>query len=200
MEVTATASFVQPGGRECSIPLFWDGGAQWKVRFSPDAVGAWHWSIRSNDPGLDGAEGSFNCVSSTNHGGITAMAGYPYHFQYQDGTPYEFFTRSENGSRREWWKLESHDELVSSQQHPDDGTPGHAYCLADPGQNYIVYTENTRATDLKLEGAPDATYRVTRFDPRTAIRTTINASVKNGIIFTLLSPNSEDWVFEVQRK
>src|SRR5262245_7907951 len=44
-EVTATATFVPPEGRERSIPLFWDGGAQWKVRFSPDAVGEWRWSV-----------------------------------------------------------------------------------------------------------------------------------------------------------
>src|SRR5262249_20882067 len=88
VEVTATATFVEPGGRERSIPLFWDGGTQWKVRFSPDAVGTWRWSVRSSDAGLDGAQGSFACVASANHGGIRAMDGYPYHFQYQDGTPY----------------------------------------------------------------------------------------------------------------
>ena len=47
VEVTATATFVQPGGRERSLPLFWDGGTEWNVRFSPDVVGAWRWSVRS---------------------------------------------------------------------------------------------------------------------------------------------------------
>jgi hypothetical protein len=88
VEVTATARFVPPGGGERSIPLFWDGAGQWKVRFSPDAVGTWRWLVISSDPGLNGAKGSFQCVPSTSRGGITAMAGYPYHFQYQDGTPY----------------------------------------------------------------------------------------------------------------
>src|SRR5439155_10616655 len=70
VEVTANATFVQPDGHPRSIPLFWDGGAKWKVRFSPDVIGAWSWSVSSNDPGLNGANGSFNCVSSTNRGGI----------------------------------------------------------------------------------------------------------------------------------
>jgi hypothetical protein len=88
VEVTAAARFIRPDGDERAIPLFWDGGKEWKVRFSPDAIGPWRWSVRSSDPGLDGASGSFNCVPSRRHGGIKAMAGFPYHFQYQDGTPF----------------------------------------------------------------------------------------------------------------
>src|SRR5205823_5813555 len=34
------------------------------------------------------ARGSFECVSSSHHGGIMAMRNYPSHLQYQDGTPY----------------------------------------------------------------------------------------------------------------
>ena len=86
--VTATATFVEPGGHIRSIPLFWDGGTTWKVRFSPDVTGRWSWSVTSTDPGLAAARGSFECVSSSNHGGVMAMRNYPYHLQYQDGTPY----------------------------------------------------------------------------------------------------------------
>jgi Protein of unknown function (DUF4038)/Domain of unknown function (DUF5060)/Putative collagen-binding domain of a collagenase len=90
-DVTATATFIQPDGARRSIPLFWDGGTKWKVRFSPDVVGGWSWSVSSSDLGLNGANGSFNCVPSSNRGGIMPMSGYPYHFQYQDGTPYWLF-------------------------------------------------------------------------------------------------------------
>ena len=41
--VTATATFIQPDGGSRSIPLFWDGGTAWKVRFSPDFLGEWTW-------------------------------------------------------------------------------------------------------------------------------------------------------------
>ena len=114
-------------------------------------------------------------------------------------TLHGFFTRRENGSRRAWWQLVPHDEFVSSRPNPDDGSPGYAYCLADPGQSYIVYTENTKSTDLVLIGASNATYRVTRFDPRTASRTLVKTSVKNGTTITLLSPDTEDWAYEVQK-
>jgi len=90
-DVAATATFTQPDGHSRSIPLFWDGGSTWKVRFSPDVLGDWQWSVRSSDAGLNGAGGSFHCVPSSRHGGIQSMVGYPYHLQYQDGTPYWLF-------------------------------------------------------------------------------------------------------------
>jgi putative membrane-bound dehydrogenase-like protein len=545
VEVSATATFVQPGGRQRSIPLFWDGGAKWKVRFSPDVIGAWSWSVTSSDAGLNGANGSFTCVSSTKRGGVMALAGYPYHFQHQDGTPYwlfgdtqwesfaddpaqglssssmsryftlragqgfnyvhteiiglvrssnidasghenpafhdyraetinpayfqeadarlrqanslgimlglilmepyftpaasidpayrydnrswmsfpdeaarlryaryvvarysafnvlflltsewgpspkpmdhdasiamfnrigteiqnhdphhrlrgihddngrlpddfygnlsswntlgqyaqhsgsdyqwpwcddcsppadanckgrfatprnrqtlhdemldvrvnrkrnrpvmdgeyayylrravaghpmvvnrghshdqatfrkaawvltmagtyivpgfwrtyyggwagrntpfqpddpealpavkdlqtlhAFFTQLENGSRRPWWKLVPHDKVVSSAPNPADGSKGHSYCLADPGQSYIVYAENTKSTDLFLTGSPDTAYRVTRWDPRSGKRTLLDASVKGGAPFNLVSSDTEDWVYEAEK-
>jgi putative membrane-bound dehydrogenase-like protein len=545
VNVTASATFVQPDGRPRSIPLFWDGGTTWKVRFSPDVIGAWTWSVSSSDPGLNGSNGSFNCIASTNHGGITAMTGHPYHLQYQDGTPYwlfgdtqweafaddpgqnldarsvsdyftiragqgynyvhteiiglvrasqidakgreqpafddyraqkinptyfkevdarlgqanslgitlglilmepyftpassidpafrydnrcwmsfpdeaarlryaryavarysafnvlflvtlewgpatkpiprteciamfnrigteiekhdphqrlrgihddngtlpddfystssgwntlgqycqysgsdygypwcdgctppddsncrgrfatpknrqtlhdelldvrlnrnrnkpvingeyayylrrgipahpmvvnrghshdqatfrkaawvlsmagtyivpgfwrtyyggwagrntpfrpqdpealaaikdlqtlhTFFTQVEDSSRRQWWKLVPHDDLVSSRPNPADGSPGRAYCLADPGRSYVVYTENTRSTDLPFNGSSNTSYRVTRFDPRTGKRILLDGSVSDGTTFKLLSPDSEDWVYEAKR-
>src|SRR5262245_57485936 len=41
LEVTATASFVEPGGHVRAIPLFWTGGNRWKIRFSPGVIGRW---------------------------------------------------------------------------------------------------------------------------------------------------------------
>ncbi len=87
-QATATATFRRPGGETQQIPLFWDGGKTWKMRFSPDTIGNWSWSIDSNDPGLDGSSGSFTTVASTKHGGIRARESAPYHFEYQDGTPF----------------------------------------------------------------------------------------------------------------
>jgi hypothetical protein len=92
-----------------------------------------------------------------------------------------------------------HDNLVSSGPNPADGSPGYSYCLAEPGQSCLVYTENTKSTDLSLSGSSNATYRVTRFDPWTRNRTLLDASVKDGTTFTLLSPDTEDWVYEAQR-
>jgi len=59
-EVSATTQFTEPGGTSVRwIPLFWDGGTAWRLRFSPDVIGTWQWHTRSNDSGLDGASGTF---------------------------------------------------------------------------------------------------------------------------------------------
>jgi len=113
---------------------------------------------------------------------------------------HEFFARRDNGSTRQWWKLEPHDELVSSHPNPDDNSPGHAYCLANPGQSYVIYAENTRSTDLKLEAPPAATFRITRFDPATGSRATLTTAFQSGKTVALPSPDTEDWVFEVDRE
>jgi hypothetical protein len=114
-------------------------------------------------------------------------------------TLHSFFTQLENGSRRPWWKLEPRDQLVSSDANPADGSQGRSYCLADPGQSYLVYTENTKSTRLLLNESPNASYRVTQFDPRTGKRSLLDGSVQDGTTFQLMSPDAEDWVFEVQR-
>jgi hypothetical protein len=90
-DVTATAALCRPDGKQWTIPLFWDGGAVWRLRISPDLAGQWSYSIRSADAGLDGQRGSFRCVESKLRGGIEPMKGRPLHFQYQDGTPMWFF-------------------------------------------------------------------------------------------------------------
>ena len=92
-QVVATATFTRDGETRTprTIPLFWDGGGTWRVRFSPDEVGAWRWSVRSSDPGLNGKHGTFTCTSSALKGSLQPMAGHPRHFQYQDGTPFYWF-------------------------------------------------------------------------------------------------------------
>jgi hypothetical protein len=114
-------------------------------------------------------------------------------------TLHTFFMQVEGGSLRPWWKLVPHDEVVSSTPNSDDGSLGYSYCLADPGESYIVYTENTKVTALVLDGSPTATYRVTRFDPRSGKRTLLDASVRNGTTFKVLSPDTEDWIYEAQK-
>jgi len=55
-----------PDGVSYKVPAFFDGdglggqtGESWKVRFSPDRPGVWHYETRSDEPLLDHIEGSF---------------------------------------------------------------------------------------------------------------------------------------------
>ena len=89
-QAAATARFVAPGGETFQIPLFWDGDAVWRLRFSPDALGAWSWTTHSDDAGLDGHAGAFEVTPSDRKGSIRPMAGHPYHFERQDGSRFWF--------------------------------------------------------------------------------------------------------------
>jgi hypothetical protein len=90
-EVVAQAEFQRPGGGVRCIELFWDGGNTFTVRFSPDAVGVWHYRIRSSDSALDNTAGSFEVCDSNLKGGLLRQTAHPNHFEKQDGTPFYFF-------------------------------------------------------------------------------------------------------------
>lgn len=86
VDCTAEATLTAPDGRTTrTLPLFWDGGQAWKLRFAPDQPGNWKWTVKSADPGLNGRSGEFACRPSTRRGSIQPMAGASRHFQYQNG-------------------------------------------------------------------------------------------------------------------
>lgn len=90
-QITATVTFTQPTGSAVTIPMFWDGASTWRVRFSPWLPGTWTWTIGSANLGLNNKSGNFLCTPSANKGSITTMANAPYHFAYQNGTPFWWF-------------------------------------------------------------------------------------------------------------
>ncbi len=91
VDLTAEAALTPPGGGGTrSIPLFWDGGSTWKLRFSPDQLGPWKWSVKSRDAGLSGKSGAFEVVASERQGSIRPMKQFPLHFERQDGKPFWF--------------------------------------------------------------------------------------------------------------
>lgn len=89
-EVEATAVLEAPGGSTRTIPLFWDGGRTWRLRFSPDREGTWRWRTASTDSGLNERSGTFAVVPSDLRGSIRPMPAAPRHFERQDGTPFWF--------------------------------------------------------------------------------------------------------------
>src|SRR5262245_56856018 len=91
VDMAAEAKLTPPGGgEERSVPLFWDGGKKWKLRFSPDRGGAWKWSVKSSDAGLDGKTGTVEVSESNRAGSIRPMKGFPLHFERQDAKPFWF--------------------------------------------------------------------------------------------------------------
>ena len=90
VEIAADATVMRPDGQAWKIPLFWDGGKTWRLRLSPDRAGTWAYKVASNDPGLNGRSGSFDCRASRRPGGLRASSRWPGHFERQNGTPLWF--------------------------------------------------------------------------------------------------------------
>ena len=90
VELSAGAVIIRPDGAVWRIPLFWDGGATWKLRVSPDALGHWSYRIESRDTGMDGNPGRFECVESGSRGGLRVSRTRPGHFERQNGAPLWF--------------------------------------------------------------------------------------------------------------
>lgn len=68
-DLLVEAELVAPSGAKRTVPLFWDGGEVWKLRFAPDEPGTWRYFVRTPSPkgskeplaaraGLDGQQGS----------------------------------------------------------------------------------------------------------------------------------------------
>ncbi len=94
-QVDLTVVFDDPGGRQWSVPGFWDGDKTWRVRFSPSVEGAWRYSLQARDrrgPSAPWA-GEFTCLPSTHHGWLQVgswvnPAYSPRYLAYHDGTPF----------------------------------------------------------------------------------------------------------------
>jgi hypothetical protein len=87
MDVEFSAVF-QNGEQQFSVPGFYDGDGNYRIRFSPARQGRWTYRTESNLAELSGKKGSFRCVSpvGNNHGPVKIIN--TYYLQYADGTPF----------------------------------------------------------------------------------------------------------------
>lgn len=88
-----------PSGAITRVSAFWDGGRDWRFRFSPGEIGRWHWRSVCSDPanaGLHNLTGEIDCVPSSAqrnpnpfdvHGPVAPMPG-GWHLAHADGTPF----------------------------------------------------------------------------------------------------------------
>lgn len=67
---------------------FYDGDGIYRVRFSPETTGRWHYVTRSSYAELDGHRGALDVTepAERNHGPVRVRN--TFHFAYADGTPY----------------------------------------------------------------------------------------------------------------
>ncbi|PWJ58022.1 uncharacterized protein DUF5060 [Dyadobacter jejuensis] len=86
--VTATTIH---GADTLQIPLFYNGGKEWILRFSGKEPGTYGYTLSGDLPELRGRKGSFEVTKNTKadrHGGVVVKKEDPKHFYYEDGTPY----------------------------------------------------------------------------------------------------------------
>ncbi len=99
------AAFEGPGGQSVEVPGFWDGGRQWRVRFTPTAPGRWTWRTRFShaDAGLAGQAGELSAEPPADdahalhrHGGLLRVSDDGRYLTHTDGTPFFYLADT-------WW-------------------------------------------------------------------------------------------------
>lgn len=95
-EARLTASLTSPSGRKVTWNGFWDGGNEWRLRFSPDEVGQWRYELHLQEVGgahVASASGSFTADKALDetvfdrHGPIQ-LSSDKRKLVHADGTPF----------------------------------------------------------------------------------------------------------------
>lgn len=96
MDTGMEVKFTDPDGKSISVPGFWDGGINWKVRFTTHHIGKWTWEsscLNVKDKGLHGLSGSFEVQKYIgnnriyNHG-FLEVNDHGRGFNYKNGIPF----------------------------------------------------------------------------------------------------------------
>ena len=76
------------GSKKIEVPGFYDGDGIYRIRFSPDTQGEWHYETKANRWELTNKTGDFTVTppNTGNHGPVRVHN--TYHFAYADGTPF----------------------------------------------------------------------------------------------------------------
>jgi hypothetical protein len=89
-----------PKGEPVRLEGFWEGGATWRVRFSPSQTGQWSYRTTCSDAanaGLHGQSGRFTCVAPAGsnrfaqHGPVRVSSDGHF-LQHDDGAPFFFLS------------------------------------------------------------------------------------------------------------
>jgi hypothetical protein len=129
--VEANAIFSHTSGKKLTVPVFYNGGKQWLIRFSASDIGNWTYKTNSKQKALNGRTGKVTVVENddpTNHGGVVLSDENKQAFYYEDGTPYFVL-----GYELDW--------LFALDYENDKGLPKSEHLLSlikENGFNHIV--------------------------------------------------------------
>ncbi len=80
------ATFTAPDGGIWRIPGYYD-GTNWRIRFAPDAIGTWNYTVRAVDRSgsYTWTGGTFTCAGSSSHGWVRVDGRW---LRHADGTAF----------------------------------------------------------------------------------------------------------------
>lgn len=105
VEIELDAVVTQPDGDKLQVPMFWEGGKRWRLRYASSEVGVHTFRTECSDNSnttLHGMEGKIEVTASTSenllyrHGPIR-VAKDKRHFEHADDTPFLWLADT-------WWK------------------------------------------------------------------------------------------------
>ncbi|HLA38840.1 MAG TPA: putative collagen-binding domain-containing protein, partial [Candidatus Glassbacteria bacterium] len=88
----------------------------------------------------------------------------------------------------EYWKMAPHNELAAG--------GAEAYCLAEPGRQYLVYTPDGGSVNINLGGLA-ASLTARWFDPRDGTYAPAG-TVQGGGVQSFTAPDGRDWVLSIK--
>ncbi|MCZ6672189.1 MAG: DUF5060 domain-containing protein, partial [Verrucomicrobia bacterium] len=105
LEIELDVVFTDPQGTEKTVPAFWAGGDQWKVRYASPILGTHRYRTQcsdTGDKGLHGIEGRieikpYNGENALYRRGPIQVSKNRQYFEHADGTPFLWLGDT-------WWK------------------------------------------------------------------------------------------------
>lgn len=90
-EVDFYAQVKGPGNIYMKVPGFYDGNDTWKIRFTPNKIGKWVITTKSDVLELDNKQIIVDCIATSNpnsQGALIVNPKSPHHFATEDGKPF----------------------------------------------------------------------------------------------------------------
>ena len=96
LDVQISAVFTHEGGETITLFGFWNGGNEWRIRFSPTKIGRWNYTVTCTDTAnrwLNNVSGEVQAVANTGETdldkhGFVRISDNGRHYAYDDGTPF----------------------------------------------------------------------------------------------------------------
>ncbi len=153
-DVTLTVVFTSPLGDTHTVYGFWDGGKNWRVRFSPDFPGKWRFRTVCSDAAnnsLNDVTGEFVCIAAENQSAFTRrgpvqVARDHRHLEYADHS--SFFWLADNAGPGALWSTPAQWNFYAQVRAQENFTA--AQWIASPGSDAAQRSAFSGSNQIKI--------------------------------------------------